>query len=141
MKPKISFDFDGTLEFREMQNFAQELKDRGYDICILTTRYSDPMNYDWAEKDPEHAKTLHDELYAIAKRLGITEINFTEYQFKTGFIDQLGIDIHIDDNFHDEVYVINAQNKARCVGYKRIEQVKEDVFKLIANYNSQSPTT
>lgn len=141
MKPKISFDFDGTLEFNEMQEFAKELIDAGYDVCILTTRYSDPTNYHWAKDNPDHASHLHDKLFDIATKLGIKEVNFTEYKFKTGFVDQLGIDIHIDDNFADEVHAINRNNKTRCVGYINIEQVRYKVFELIADYKSKNPTT
>lgn len=115
---KISFDFDGTLEMREVQMVAKDIIDRGiFDVCILTTRYKDPMNYPWAKSDPAYAKTLHDELYKVAKELGITEIHFTDYEFKTGHIDKYGIDVHLDDNYRDEVYVINEKNKANAIHY------------------------
>lgn len=128
---KISFDFDGTLEFREVQDFAKELIDRGHDVCILTTRYSDPMSYKWAKSNPEHAEALHNELYEAAKHIGIKEINFTEYQWKTTKIDELGIDIHLDDNWHDEVAVINNSNKAKAVWYAPRGKWKEQIFEII----------
>jgi hypothetical protein len=143
MKPKISFDFDGTLETKEMQEFAKELIAKGYDICILTTRYSDPTNYQWAKSNPERASHLHDELFAIAKELGITEINFTEYKWKTGFVDELGIDIHIDDNYRDEVFVINYKNRAKAVEFCSWtpQATREEVYALIDSYISQITMT
>lgn len=115
---KVSFDFDGTLEFSEVQEVAKDIIERGdHEVCILTTRYKDPMNYPWAKKNSEYAKTLHDELYKVAKELGITEIHFTDYEFKTGHIDKYGIDVHLDDNYRDEVYVINEKNKAKAIHY------------------------
>lgn len=133
MKPKISFDFDSTLEFKEVQELAKELKDKGYDICILTTRYSDPMSYPWAQSEPEEAKHLHDNLFNIATELGITEIHFTEFNWKTTVIDSYDIDIHIDDNYDDEIWVINNKNKAKAVHYKygRIKETRDKVLELI----------
>lgn len=116
---KISFDFDGTLEMREVQEMAQEMIDRGHDVCILTTRYSDPSSYRaWKYEDNRAAlRGLHNELLEVARNLGITEIHFTEWEWKTTVIDNYNIDIHIDDNFRDEVAVINHNNKAKAIFY------------------------
>lgn len=137
MKPKISFDFDNTLEFSDAQALARELIAAGYNVCILTTRYSDPTNYPWAAANPEEAKHLHDELKRVASDLGITEINFTEFQWKTTVIDKLGINIHIDDNYREEVVVINGNNKAKAVYYcfGGAKRTRDEVFGLISEYD------
>lgn len=108
---KISFDFDGTLEFKEVQDYAKELIQRGYKVCILTTRYSDPSRYDF------NATDLHQELFDVAKEVGIDEIHFTDMEWKWKSIDDYKIDIHLDDNYRDEVYVINRHCRARAVEY------------------------
>lgn len=123
---KISFDFDGTLEFNEVQEFAKELIEKGYNVCILTTRFSDPTRYNF------NATKLHQRLFDVAKGLGIEEIHFTEYEFKYKSIDSYGIDIHLDDDYRDEVYVINKYCKAKAVLYgygwkKEFEKVLKDV--------------
>ena len=110
MKLKISFDFDETLEHRDVQSIARELIQSGYNVCILTTRYKDVSKY--LSKNASHAK-----LFEVAKDLGITEINFTDFKWKTTVIDSLNIDIHIDDNFEDEVIPINKNNKAIAIFY------------------------
>ena len=128
---KISFDFDGTLEYKEVQEFAKELIGKGHQVCILTTRYSNPMSYSWAKSNPKHAKTLHDNLFAVAKYIGIKEINFTEYQWKTTKIDELKIDLHLDDNFGDEVVPINATRRAYAVWYDPRRKWKEQMLEFI----------
>ncbi len=140
MRPTISFDFDGTLEHLEVQVLAKELIDQGYDVCILTTRYSDPLKYEWAKSSPKEAEHLHDELYRIAKNLGITKIHFTEYQWKTTVIDELAIDIHVDDNYRDEVAVINWKNKAKAVSYIQgnIKRTRNEIIALINKFSNQS---
>lgn len=132
-KLKISFDFDGTLENKEVQKVAKDLIQLGYQICILTTRYSDPKNY--------YFPVSHDDLYRVAKELGITEINFTEYQFKSGFIDKFGIDVHLDDNYDDEVSVINAKCMAKAVGYHPRIDWEGNLYKAIekAQYDKDNP--
>lgn len=115
-KLRISFDFDNTLEYKEVQLVAKELIKLGHDVCILTTRYKDPSKY--------HFKTTHDELFKIAADCQITEINFTDFKWKYEVIDSLNIDIHIDDNYEDEVRFINFEDckaKAICYSYGWVE--------------------
>jgi len=124
---KISFDFDGTLEFKDVQEYAKELIERGYNVCILTTRYSDPSKYNF------DATEQYKYFYDVANELGITEIHFTEYQFKFNHIDKFNIDIHLDDNFRDEVFAINDRCKAKAIlyrDYKWKDKMEEEIKKL-----------
>lgn len=124
MSIKISFDFDGTLSFKDAQDFAKELIKKGYKVCILTTRYSDPSYYNF------DATKEHQELFDVARECGIEEIYFTEFQWKTKSIDDYNIDVHIDDNYREEVSVINYKNKARAILYG-MPNWKEKVYKEI----------
>lgn len=108
-KVKISFDFDSTLDHAEVQAVAKELIEKGYNVCILTTRYSDVTKY--------HFPATNADLFKVAETLGIKEINFTEYRWKFEVIDSLGITIHVDDNWRDEVHPINDACKARAVAF------------------------
>jgi cysteinyl-tRNA synthetase len=134
---KISFDFDGTLEFSGVQDFAKELKAKGHDICILTTRYKDPKDYskqegELSEANIESLQKQYDEFYEIAKDCGIEEIHFTNFQWKTTVIDDFEIDVHLDDNFREEVSVINHKNKAKAVLYNfGMSYWKNEVYDLI----------
>lgn len=122
---KISFDFDGTLEFKEVQDYAKELKKRGYEICILTTRFSDPSKYNF------DATEAHQHLFDVAKDIGIEEIHFTEFEFKYKSIDSFGIDIHLDDDYRDEVFMINKYCKAKAIlfGYGWKKEFEEELIK------------
>jgi restriction endonuclease Mrr len=39
-KYKISFDFDSTLDREDVQEFAKELVEKGHDVWITTSRFS-----------------------------------------------------------------------------------------------------
>lgn len=134
---KISFDFDGTLEFQDVQAFAKELKAKGHEICILTTRYKNPRDYShqWGTLSDDNITNLtaqYDEFYAIAKDCGIDEIHFTDFKWKTKVIDDFNIDIHLDDNIRQEVHIINQNNKAKAVGYNYgAKDYKAEVYDIL----------
>jgi hypothetical protein len=106
---KISFDFDDTLEHEVVQKVAANLIKKGHNVCILTTRYSDPSRYSCPG-------VTHDDLYSIAAKLEIKEIIFTEFEWKYKSIDKFKINLHIDNN-PDEVYDINMNCTARAIAY------------------------
>lgn len=97
---KISFDFDGVLSLssEEAQLEATALLSLGYNVCILTTRYEE-----WGK-----------EVYEVANKIGITEVNFTNYRWKYELIDSFNINFHVDD-FDFEVNSINAKCKAKAI--------------------------
>jgi hypothetical protein len=89
---KISFDFDGTLARETIQRYATELIDRGHEVCIITSRLKSP-------RAPYGLKMMVDneDLYEVADRLGITDINFTNLQSKVETVKAKDIDLHLDD--------------------------------------------
>jgi hypothetical protein len=117
---KISFDFDGTLddEFggqiinhqkEEIQNLAKKYIEEGHDVCIITRRY-----------DERHKKlglkNEHLVVYELAKKLGITNINFTNREFKFSYLIRLKVDMHFE-NSEEEIYYCNvvfSQNDYQC---------------------------
>lgn len=117
---KISFDFDGTLddEFggqiinhqkEEIQQLAKDYISQGHDVCIVTRRY-----------DEEHKKlglkNEHLVVYELAKKLGITDINFTNREFKFSHLMKLGVDMHFE-NSEEEIHYCNivfSQNDYQC---------------------------
>ena len=130
---KISFDFDDTLENFNVQKVAKDLKTLGYDVCILTTRYSDTSRYNF--------ECSNDEVFEAAKACGITEVNFTEYEWKYTCIDNYHIDIHIDDNYRDEVHAINDRCKAKAVLYSRYgnDKWEDKLYELIHELEKGTP--
>jgi len=106
---KVSFDFDGTLEFKEVQDVARDLIKNGHIVCILTTRFSDLSKYTF------DVTKAHQHLFDVAKDIGITEIHFTEFEWKYKSIDIFNIDIHLDDDYRDEVFMINKYCRATAI--------------------------
>ena len=46
---KVSFDWDGTLEIMHVQEYAKELIERGIEVWIVTSRFSDDEKFrSWA---------------------------------------------------------------------------------------------
>jgi len=52
---KVSFDFDGTLEFKNVQDYAKQLLDEGVEVWVVTTRWDENHKH----KYPQNA-TLDD---------------------------------------------------------------------------------
>lgn len=106
---KISFDYDNTLEHKIVQDKTKILIHYGYNVCIVTTRYEDTTKYSF--------NATHDDLFEIANKLGITEIHFTNYEWKYTVIDNWNIDFHIDDNYRDEIIPMNKFCKCKGILY------------------------
>ena len=123
---KISFDFDGTLIYKDIQDTAKALIAAGHEVIILTTRYEDLSMYG--------GNVTHDELYRIAKDIGITQVIFTNYVWKYEVIDKYNIDIHIDDNYREEVAPINAKCKAVAI-YSESPDLLTRINKILEKKN------
>jgi len=101
----FSFDFDGTLgESEELQNFCKQFIAQGHNVKIVTRRYEQGTS-----NEDEHTW-----VFLLAKELGISSenIHFTNRKWKYEFMDKLGIDFHIDDDFNDYYYILN---QTKCV--------------------------
>ena len=94
---KISFDFDGTIARKDIQRFAKELINEGYDVWIVTSRCAtEPAlerGWHWVEKQNQ-------ELYDVAEEVGIPreKIVFTEHVDKIVYLEGKGFLFHIDDD-------------------------------------------
>jgi hypothetical protein len=96
----ISFDYDGTLSRKGVQEFAGEMIDAGHKVIIVTNRANDKTNHN---KD----------LFEVAKNLGIPKnnINFCEGLGKVRFMHPfLKIDVHLDDDWVDceDIYLVHG---------------------------------
>ena len=106
---KISFDFDGVLEFQSVQDYAKKLMEKGIEVHIVTSRYKDPNTYPF--------RCDHNDLFEVVDKLGIEKenIHFTEMQDKyTFFNNNLGFIWHLDDD-HLEVTLINYNSKVKGI--------------------------
>ena len=101
---RISFDYDGTLcHIEEIQEFCKNLCDEGIHSIFIITRRISPENF-----KPEYGDE-HTEVFELAKNLGIPKenVNFTNRSYKVDKIIELNIDLHIDDDRLEGVYIRN----------------------------------
>jgi hypothetical protein len=109
----FSFDFDGTLddEFdgtpnpqkEEIQNICKSLVEQGKDVCIITKRYSFDTGMGESDK-----------VYQLALRLGVSDVHFTNREFKHEKIHELGIQVHFE-NAEYESGLIQEKNPQTLV--------------------------
>lgn len=94
MNKRVSFDFDGTLEFDNVQQYAKELIDRGIEVWVVTTRWDENHKH----KYPTNA-TL-DDLWEVVDRLGIPRwhVRFTCMEWKATYLKGTNFVWHLDDN-------------------------------------------
>lgn len=102
---KVAFDFDGTLEQREVQEYAKQLIEEGVEVWVVTTRWDENHKH----KYPLNA-TL-DDLWEVVDRLGIPRwrVRFTCMKWKHEYLNGTNFVWHLDDN-EEEYY------KARQAG-------------------------
>jgi hypothetical protein len=113
MKPKISLDFDSTLDRGDVQSFVRKLSLRGFDLWITTSRIdtNTALKNGWW-----WVKSNNQELYDVAESCGIPVENivFTSYIDKIEVLKDKNFIFHLDDD-EVEVDLIN-QSDDRCVG-------------------------
>lgn len=104
---------DGCLDRLDVQKYATNLMNRGYEVWIVTSR-PDIYTGEWLENG-FLGKPDNDDLYQLAEVLGIRVENifFTCYEKKGVFFKGKDFIMHLDD----KDYEINSINKTKdCVG-------------------------
>lgn len=106
---KVSFDFDGTLELPEIQEYAKSLIKKGIEVWIVTTRYDANHMHRWREQFPEaewaaifseHDGDPNFNVWGVAESLGIPRhhVRFTCMQYKHTYLSETKFVFHLDDN-------------------------------------------
>lgn len=74
----VSFDFDATLSRPDVQEYAAELISRGFNVHVVTARYSELQKHRWT------ASPHNEDLWAVIDKLGIPHrrVHFTNMQPK-----------------------------------------------------------
>lgn len=105
---KVSFDFDGTLEFKQVQDFAAELISKGVDVWVVTTRWDENHKHKYGFNP-----TL-DDLWEVVDRLGIPrwKVRFTCMEWKHTYLKGTNFIWHLDDNpdefKHAKIHMLNV---------------------------------
>lgn len=106
---KVSFDFDGTLQREDVQEYAKKLIDRGVDVWVVTTRFDENHKSKWILHFPDapwaHEYAAHPddpnyELWEVCHRLGIPrhKVRFTCMEWKYTYLNGTSFSWHLDDN-------------------------------------------
>lgn len=141
---KVSFDFDGSIDREDVQEYAKQLIKRGIEVWIVTTRYDANHDHRWREKFPEEQWALiydtHDgdpnhHVWGVAERLGIPKhhVRFTCMEWKYTYLKGTKFVFHLDDNPEE----LAAAREQRCnVPFVHVETPtwKDRCEELIANY-------
>lgn len=101
---KVSFDFDGTLEQKEVQDYAKQLLEEGIEVWVVTTRWDENHKHKYP-----HNATL-DDLWEVVDRIGIPrhQVRFTCMEWKHKYLNGTQFVWHLDDN--EEEYYKARQN-------------------------------
>ena len=91
---KCSFDFDGTLSEKAVQDYALELIKKDVEVWVVTTRYDENHKHKY-----EFNPTL-DDLWEVVDRIGIPRwrVRFTCMTYKYEYLDETTFSWHLDDN-------------------------------------------
>jgi hypothetical protein len=131
-KIKVSFDFDGTLDRKEVQKYAKELINDGYEVWIVTARFSEISMYHKEFMIKYGLKSIQkdfDNLFNVAKELCISEdhIDFQNMAPKIEFLFDKDFIWHLDNDPY-ELYDIDNDD-CDC---KAIDATKDN-WKSICN--------
>ena len=104
---KITFDFDGTLSRKDVQEYAIELIKKGIDVWVLTTRY-DELNKHRYEPNP-----TNDDLWEVIDSLKIPrwKVRFTNMEWKANYLLHTNVLLHLDDNYKEFIKMRNMKCK------------------------------
>lgn len=119
----VTFDFDGTLSRKDVQEYALELISKGIDVWVVTSRY------DELQKHRYKINPTNDDLWEVIDRLNIPrwKVRFTCMDYKASYLLHTNSIFHLDDNC-DEFF---EMRKIKCKT-KGI-QVKSTSFKNKCN--------
>lgn len=126
-RPKVSFDFDSTLDRVDVQHIAKDLISKGYEAWIVTSRVSD---------DKAPGPGWNNDLWEVCENLGIPEerVVFTTYQSKAEFFStQTGFLFHLDDDLDELEDIKNipfSLNRPETV-WVEYEKFKSTIYKIV----------
>lgn len=108
-KTKVSFDFDGTLAEKHVQEYARELIERGFEVWIVTSRFGDDTKYKKFFQTTTNVDLVNDDLWDVAKKLNIPKerIHFTDMEDKWRFLKDKNFAWHLDDDWVENRLILN----------------------------------
>ena len=110
MNKKVSFDFDNTLSYPLVQQYAKKLINKGYEVFVLTARYNE-MKKSFYVPNP-----TNEDLFKITEKIGIKERNiiFTNMEDKYHYLKDTDVIFHLDDCWQTNK-LINEKTKVKAI--------------------------
>lgn len=109
---KVSFDFDGTLDRKDVQLFATKLVEDGFDVWIVTSRTN---THDALKRGWHWIKKQNEDLYRVADECGITNIKFTDHIDKIEFLKDKDFIFHLDDDEYELMAIFQSGDKCKAI--------------------------
>jgi len=115
---KVSFDFDETLEFKPIMEYARELIDRGIEVWIVTSRFGNDELYKRFFHTSTNVDLTNRDLWEVANNLGIPEerVHFTNKDNKWHFIKDKGFIWHLDDDYEENKLILKHCAPTKAIG-------------------------
>lgn len=125
----VSFDYDGSLDRPDVQQYCQELIGRGYEVFVCTMRYNKMLQHLWTECPN------NDDLWKVVDTIGIPRENviFTNMMPKSLYLQGSKAIFHIDD-LQQVHYDITHNTRIPCVMVQT--DYREECEKLLKEYAS-----
>lgn len=119
---KVSFDYDGTLTLKKIQDLARILVKSGNDVWIITSRNGDSC-------------INNEDMFYTCGQVGITldKVIFTNGSYKVHNFIYGNFDLHFD-NCWDEIEEINIQGG---LGVLVTEDMDEVFTEMQYRYNNK----
>lgn len=117
---KISFDFDGCLSLKSVQEVAQSLIEKGHEVWIVTSRFDNLKRLQYPDLN------TNEDIFKIAQKVGIPfhRIGFTNQLPKWMFLNPGRFDMHIDDN-PDELKRLAYYHLVKGIHINELETIDE----------------
>ena len=115
---KVSFDFDGTLEMKSVQEYAAELMWKQVEVFVTTSRFGDPEKYKKFFHTTTSVDVTNNDLYEITDNLGIPceNITFTNMEDKWKYVEEKGFRFHLDDDWIENE-MINERRATKGIDF------------------------
>ena len=126
---KVSFDFDGTLSRKDVQEYAKSLVNSGLEVWIVTSRFDDEnamkKNWHWI-------KGQNKNLFNVADECGIKldNIQFTCMESKSIFLKDKGFIFHLDDDVDELMDILDSKDVCKPVNVNHFEWKNTCVYCL-----------
>lgn len=93
---RVTFDFDGTIDMKHVQEYAKSLIERGIEVWICTARFEPGYQHGWGGREWSNA-----DIDQVVKELGIKKVIYTNMTDKWEMLKNNDIIWHLDNDDYE----------------------------------------